>query len=191
MDVKKKELIKEILIGVGILGLVTIAGAIAPGIFGALSRNGFTKRKYNRKFNDSIYYLKKKKLLIIDENKDGGVKVELSENGKKKVLIYNLDKLKIRPMRKWDGRWRFVMFDIPNKFKRRSDILREKLKELGLYQFQKSVWIYPYPLENEIEFIAQLFEVRPFIKLGEIINLEDEYKLRKRYKLKTLNKTNT
>lgn len=184
MDSKKKDLIKEILIGIGLLGLITITGAMAPGIFGALNKNKFIKRKYNRKFNDAVYYLKKRKLLILNEKQDGNMKVELSKNGKRKVLIYNLEKLKINPMRKWDGKWRLVMFDIPNKFKERSNVLREKLKELGLYQFQKSVWIYPYPLENEVDFIAQLFEVRPFVKLGEIINLEDEYKLKKKYKLK-------
>ena len=184
MDSKKKDLIKEILIGIGILGLITVIGAMAPGIFGALNKSRFTKRKYNRKFNDALYYLKKRELLTTNENRDGSIKVELSENGKKKVMIYNLDKLKIKPMEKWDGKWRFVMFDIPNKYKEKSNIFREKLKELGLYQFQKSVWVYPYSLENEIELIAKLFEVKPFVKLGEMINLEDEYKLKKKYKLK-------
>lgn len=184
MDLKKKEFIKEVLIGIGILGGIIIIGAMAPGVFGALNRSGFTKRKYNRRFNDTIYYLKKRKLLIVGENKDGSLKVELSKNGKKKMLIYNLDKLKIKPMRKWDGKWRFVMFDIPSKYKGRANVLRDKLKELGLYQFQKSVWVYPYPLENEIDLITQLFEVKPFVKLGEMINLEGEYKLKKKYKLK-------
>ncbi len=184
MDLKKKELIKEILIGIGILGAVIIVGAMAPGVFGVLNKNGFTKRKFNRKFSDSIYYLKKRKMLIVGESKDGDLKIELSENGKKKMLIYNLDKLKIKPMRKWDGKWRFVMFDIPNKFKNRANALRDKLKELGLYQFQKSVWVYPYPLENEIDLITQIFEVKPFVKMGEMINLESEYKLKKKYKLK-------
>lgn len=184
MDPNRKELIKEILIGIGLLGLITISGAMAPNIFSALSKSKFTKRKYDKKFSRAIHYLKERKLMIIKENLDGSMKIQISKNGEKKILEYDLEKIKINPMKKWDGKWRLVMFDIPDKFKGRSNVLREKLKELGLYQFQKSVWIYPYPLENEIEFIAQLFEVRPFIKLGEIINLENEYKLRKKYKLK-------
>lgn len=183
MDSNKKELIKEILIGIGLLGLITITGAMAPNIFSALGKKGFTKRKYDKKFSRAIHYLKERKLMIIKENPDGSMKVEVSKNGKKKILEYDLENLKINPMRKWDGKWRFVMFDIPNKFKNRSNVLRKKLKELGLYQLQKSVWIYPYPLENEIEFIAKIFEVRPFIKLGEITEVDDEFKLKRKYKL--------
>lgn len=183
MNTNRGEIIKEILIGIGLLGAVVIVGAMAPNVFTGLSRNGFTKRKYDKKFISAVHYLKKRKLILIKENQDGSVKVELSKNGRKKTLIYNLDSLKIKPMRKWDGKWRFVVFDIPNKFKARSNALRDKLKELGLYQFQKSVWIHPYPLENEIDFIIQVFEIKPFVKLGEMTYIDDEEKLKKKYKL--------
>lgn len=184
MSSNRGEIIKEILIGIGLLGAVVIVGAMAPNIFSGLSRHRFTKRRYDKKFISTVHYLKKRKLIVTRENQDGSIKVELSKNGRKKTLIYNLDSLKIKPMKKWDGRWRFVMFDIPNKFKGRANALRDKLKELGLYQFQKSVWVYPYPLENEINLITQLFEVNPFVKIGEVINLEGEYRLKKKYKLK-------
>ncbi|MEK7537090.1 MAG: hypothetical protein AAB584_01455 [Patescibacteria group bacterium] len=183
MNPDRKELIKKILIGVGLLGLITITGAMAPNIFSALNKNKFIKRKYNNKIGKVIHALKERKLIIIKENPDGSMKVELSKNGKKKILGYDLEKLKIRPMKKWDGKWRFVMFDIPNKFKGRANALREKLKGLGLYQFQKSVWIHPYPLENEVEFILKLFEVKPFVKLGEITEIDGETKLKKKYNL--------
>ena len=184
MEPTRKELIKEILIGIGLLGLITITGAMAPNIFQALNKNKFTKRKYDKKFSKAAHYLKERKLIIIKENPDGSMKVELSKNGKKKILEYDLEKIKIEPMKKWDGKWRFVMFDIPDKFKNRSNTLRDKLKELGLYQFQKSVWIYPYPLENEIEFIIKVFEVKPFVKLGEITEIDGETKLKNKYNLK-------
>ena len=183
MDSSRKELIKEVLIGIGLLGLITITGAMAPNIFSALGRKGFTKRKYDQKFSKAIHYLKERKLIIIKENSDGSMKVEISKNGRKKIFEYDLKKLKIEPMKKWDGRWRFVMFDIPNKFKGRANALRDKLKELGLYKFQKSVWIYPYPLENEIELVIKVLEVKPFVKLGEITEVDGETRLKKRYDL--------
>ena len=75
------------------------------------------------------------------------------------------------------------MFDIPNKFRRRSDVFRDKLKDLGFYQFQKSVWVHPYPVENEVDLIVKLFEVGPFVKLGEMIYIDGEEKLKKYYKI--------
>lgn len=41
---------------------------------------------------------------------------------------------------KWDGKWRLVIWDIPEKRRLARDLLRFKLKQLGFKQWQKSVW---------------------------------------------------
>lgn len=41
---------------------------------------------------------------------------------------------------KWDGRWRLVVWDIPEKRRQARDLLRFKLKQLGFKQWQKSIW---------------------------------------------------
>lgn len=41
---------------------------------------------------------------------------------------------------KWDGKWRLVIWDIPEKRRTARDLLRFKLKQLGFVQWQKSVW---------------------------------------------------
>ena len=184
MNSNRGELLKEILAGIGVLGLVIITGAMAPNIFSALGRVGFSRKKYNSNFKKTFYYAKRGNLIVTKEKPDGSIELVLSKKGKKKVLEYDLEKLKINPMKKWDGRWRFVIFDIPNKFKNRANFFRNKLKDLGLYQFQKSVWLHPYHLENEIDFIARVSEVRPFIKLGVITKLESEHKIKNFFQLK-------
>lgn len=40
----------------------------------------------------------------------------------------------------WDGKWRFVTFDIPEKRRAARDLLRAKLKEWGFERWQKSLW---------------------------------------------------
>ncbi|MBI4008672.1 transcriptional regulator PaaX, partial [Candidatus Roizmanbacteria bacterium] len=42
---------------------------------------------------------------------------------------------------KWDGKWRIVIFDIPEVNKRIRQVLRETLKVLEFWPLQKSVWI--------------------------------------------------
>ena len=71
MSSKRGEIIKEILVGIGVLGLIVIGGAIAPNIFGILSKNGFTKRKYGKKFTRTIHYLRERELIKTKENPDG------------------------------------------------------------------------------------------------------------------------
>lgn len=42
---------------------------------------------------------------------------------------------------KWDGKWRLVVFDIPEKRRAARDLLRIRLKDWGFRQLQKSIWI--------------------------------------------------
>lgn len=61
----------------------------------------------------------------------------LTDSGKDKVLWMKMmleDEL-------WDGKWRVVVWDIPEKRRAARDLLRYKLKWLGFKQLQKSVWI--------------------------------------------------
>ncbi len=41
---------------------------------------------------------------------------------------------------KWDGKWRLVFWDIPEKRRAARDLLRMKLKQMGFVRWQKSVW---------------------------------------------------
>jgi len=51
----------------------------------------------------------------------------------------------------WDRQWRLVVFDIPEKERRTRDLIRNKLRELGLAPIQRSVWISPLPLDLFLE----------------------------------------
>lgn len=46
----------------------------------------------------------------------------------------------------WDGKWRIVFFDVPEQKRPLRDYLRGVLKRFGFYEFQRSMWIYPYKL---------------------------------------------
>lgn len=57
--------------------------------------------------------------------------------------------------RKWDRRWRLVIFDISEEERDRRDGLRRKLKELGLGMLQKSIWITPYDFMADLRDFLQ------------------------------------
>lgn len=60
----------------------------------------------------------------------------LTNSGKDRALWIKMKEEKSD----WDGKWRLVIWDIPEKRRAVRDLLRSKLKELGFSQFQKSVW---------------------------------------------------
>lgn len=141
------------------------------------------KKINQRSLRESIKKLYKSNLIDYKENDDDTVKLVLNENGRKKLLKYNLDRIVIKKPTKWDGYWRVVIFDIPEKKKQARDALAFKLKQLGLYQLQKSVYVFPYNCKDEIDFITEVFEVRPHVRFLIANYLDVALDLKQKFKL--------
>lgn len=77
---------------------------------------------------------------------------QLTSLGKKR-LQRKFPLLKLQK-KKWDGWWRIVIFDINEKNKKTRDLLRDKLKTLGFGMWQRSVYITPF---NVAEDMRQFF----------------------------------
>lgn len=52
--------------------------------------------------------------------------------------------------RRWDKKWRIVIFDISEESRHTRDLLRDKLKELGFGMLQRSIYISPYNLVQDM-----------------------------------------
>ena len=98
------------------------------------------------------------------EKKKGEIFYRLTPIGCRQVNRYRFKTLKISD-KKWDGWWRIIVFDIPEEKRVGRDALRKKLKILGFYSLQKSVFIYPFQCEREIEILGDYFNVSEYIEL--------------------------
>jgi len=179
---------KEILLYLATAGGVLIA-ATSPYFLLNIAKGIIRNRKYIKKKLDEreiakiLERLRRNRLIILSEG-DGKFKVELTEKGKRKVKEIQFKNMKIEKPKVWDGKWRVVIFDIPEKYKKRArDALREKLKELDFYPLQKSVWVIPYPCEKEIQFLIELFNISQYVNIILAENISNDLKLRKHFKL--------
>lgn len=177
---------KDILKVLAIAGAIVVAATsppLAKFLWEAFFKDRVKQGKAEefKKFSRALAYLKKSRLVILKENSDGVLTAELSENGKRKVKEFQIDDLEIKRPAKWDGIWRIVIFDIPKKKSRAREAFRGKLKELGFFQLQESVWAFPCPCQQEIEFIVELFEVYPYVNFIEAVHIQDDVKLRKHF----------
>ena len=69
-----------------------------------------------------------------------------------------------RPEKKaWDGKWRLVIFDVPQELHQQRLRLRARLKKLGFYQLQKSVLVFPYPCEEELGYLCGELGVTDYV----------------------------
>lgn len=159
----KRNTLKSILKFLLTAGVFAIA-ATNPR-FGSLLLRGAMK-EYNRKnkfknknpenFYSTFHYMRKKGLIDI-QYKGKQIYFSLTEEGKKRAGRYKIDGLKIKKDKKWNKKWYVLVFDIKDKQKIKREALRGKIKELGLYQLQKSVWVCPYNFEKQIKLLRDFF----------------------------------
>ena len=86
--------------------------------------------------------------------------------------------------RKWDKKWRVVIFDIPREFNRKRDTLRRRLRYMGFFMLQRSVFVLPYPCEEELSDLCETLNVGDYVDIitaNSIGSREDE--LRQLYKI--------
>ncbi|MBI2023859.1 hypothetical protein HYT00_00465 [Candidatus Giovannonibacteria bacterium] len=109
-------------------------------------------------------------------------RIILTEKGRVRNLWYIFKQLKLPSNKRWDKKWRMVLFDIPEQRKKARDALRKKLKDIGFLEFQKSIFIYPYFCRDEINFIINFFNISDYVYYIEApISPDDD--LRKKFKL--------
>ena len=129
-----------------------------------------------------IRELKKEKLVSFKE-KRGKLYVKITKDGEEKIKQFDFYNPKVKKPKEWDGKWRVVIFDIPNDYKKAREVFREKLKIIGLYQLQESVFIYPYPCFSEINILREMCGISPFVKFLLVDEVEGEKKLIEHFEL--------
>lgn len=141
-------------------------------------------KKYPKKrVSDTFYNLRKQGLINI-QKQGSQIYISLTEEGKKKAGFLQINDLKINRPKRWDRKWRLVIFDIAQLKKSYREAFRGKLKELGFRPLQKSVWIHPFDCRSEIDILKEFFglsdnELR-LIVAGEIGN---DKKMREIFKI--------
>jgi len=179
---RKKEITLEVLKGIGIVGLA-LSSMVFPGvaILGKLfeEETGYKGRRYRRAFHDlrregSIRVVRQKQKL----------KLILTDKGIKRLSKLSIHALNIKKPKSWDGKWRMVMFDVPEQMRWSRNQIRNILKRLRFEAIQKSVFIHPYPCEDTINFLRTYYKLRPGeFYIFEAKVLEGENVLREHFKL--------
>lgn len=142
----------------------------------------FGLNKQPKDFSKYFSKLRKQKLLYIKQAGNDNV-IALTEKGEEIFLRFNYENLEIKQKRIWDRNFRMVIFDVPETKRNARDSLREKLKELGLVKFNDSVWVYPYPCQEEIDFIANYWNIGKYVHFALVKDVTNRDYLEKYFNL--------
>ncbi|MFY9493336.1 MAG: hypothetical protein WAP55_02585 [Minisyncoccia bacterium] len=148
--------------------------------FRVLKEVGWEWQKINKhSLEKAVRSLYRSRLIRESENPDGSLTMVLTDKGKDKIITFNIDNIKIKKPKVWDKKWRMVVFDIPEKKRAARDALRETLKRVGFYEYQKSVLVYPYPCQDELDYLIEYYNIRPYVRIVTAVELDNELHLKK------------
>ncbi len=158
---KINNLTKDTLLKLALGGAFILVSISSPYFLNQVAKNYFKEKSKKAAYARAkrLGELEKKKIISFKESSNNKIKIELTHKGKLLVREYNLDNLKLNKPKVWDKKWRIFMYDIPDYHKKARDAFRFKIKQLGLYPLQKSVWISPYDCTPEIEFLCAVFDI--------------------------------
>jgi len=117
-----------------------------------------------------------KKEIIHLEIKGGEVYVYLKNWFTPSTVKYSLQAILDLKKRKkeWKGKWFLVMFDVPEIQRNKRIYLRNFLKYIGFYQYQKSVYLFPYECEKEIALVKKIVEGAKYMSYIIAEKIENE-----------------
>lgn len=67
----------------------------------------------------------------------------------------------------WDGKWRIISYEIPEKKREMRDRLRREMKGWGLGPWHRSFWLTPHPIVNDLRELVYGKEEEQYIQAFE------------------------
>lgn len=180
---RKTNIQKIILSSIATAGILSVA-LLAPNALQALKPLGLDKKFKNFKndTNRSLSRLLNAGLVVFIE-KDDKKYLKLTEKGRLKLMCFEKYNFKLNKPKKWDKKWRIVIFDIPQSRKAQREKLRFTLKQIGFIKLQHSVWVYPYDCEDLITLLKLDFKMGKDILYIIADKIENDKLLKKYFEL--------
>lgn len=110
--------------------------------------------------SQAIRRLRERGLVELERRRTGELIFHLTESGRDLVHLN-------WGSGEWDGRWRIVIFDIPEGKRVVRDLLRWKLKQWGFTCWQKSVWATKKSVTRELRQIVKDLGIEQWVLVIE------------------------
>lgn len=165
-------------------GTLISAVVLAPNVIKTIKYFGWMPTIRNPKYSleNAINRLKRKELILL-EKKDGKDFYKITQKGKFYLYKHESGDYAIRKPKKWDKRWRLIIFDIPEKDRFQRDNIRLMLQNIGCVCLQNSVWVHPYDCEDVVDLLKINYEIGDEVLYIIAEKIEGDENLKKHFKL--------
>ncbi|MCX6809247.1 MAG: CRISPR-associated endonuclease Cas2 [Candidatus Berkelbacteria bacterium] len=141
---------------------------------------------FSRKLNMGEYQLRSALFSLEEQNliEKNGNGFLITPKGLDKAKILKLQNNEIK-IEKWDGKWRIVIFDIPEEQRKARNILRSILKRNRYIRLQDSVFVSPYGDFELLNSVRHEYKIEKYVNFfkAKADELENDLELRRRFNL--------
>lgn len=139
---------------VAVAGVISVA-LVAPNTIGAMKKLGLIPSKRQ---HDTIRQARARLVAQGLLTYKGGL---LSVTAKGEKVLDELDRraYALPKPKRWDGKWRVLIFDVPEHRKNTREKIRRTLMQIGFVRLQDSVWLYPYDCEDVVVLLKADFKI--------------------------------
>lgn len=170
---------KIILETVSLAGILSV-GLVAPNVIGAMDKLGILPNPRRKEYISSSASKLVKKGFLKFEN--GHYK--LTEAGGKVLRKWRMEDLTLNKPKRWDKKWRIIIYDISEKKKGRTRrTISSLFRQAGFYPLQGSTWIYPYDCEDVVGLLKTDFGVGKEVLYIIAEEIENDKHLREHFGL--------
>jgi DNA-binding transcriptional regulator PaaX len=162
-------------------GLISVA-LLAPNALQMIEKLGFLKDDKGSNQRKSIN-LSRKRLIERGYIKYDGKYLSLTTDGERVLRDLEAYDYRIEKPKRWDGKWRMVIFDIKEERRLYRDDLRRILSNIGFLKLQNSVWVYPYDCEDLVNLIKTDFKMGKEVLYIIADQIENDRMIRQYFKL--------
>ena len=181
---RRRGYIRDALLASLVISGVVLVASIAPNAFAQLRYLPSMKRAQLRYQAKTTLGRLAAQGLIEFEKRGGKSYARITSTGRKALLLEEQKAaLHNGKKRRWDKRWRVVIFDIQEKRRRTRDRLRITMRELGFIRLQDSVWVYPYDCEDLIALLKAGLKLGSAVLYMVVEHIENDKHLRAEFSL--------
>jgi DNA-binding transcriptional regulator PaaX len=177
-EIRRTKINTAVVLTIATVGVIALA-AVAPNVVVMLARKG----KINPYLKGQNAKRSLTRLIEAGYVKVENGKVSLTPRGESFAALLGEGEYAIRKPKRWDGKWRVLIFDIPQRRARLRHRLRSIFVSLGFYLLQDSVWVYPYDCEDLMTMMKVDLKVGKDVRYIIADKIELDTELRKHFSL--------
>ena len=172
-----------------VLGAIAVSGILLVGMAAPNTLQllkylpGMKKYRFNYQVKTALSRLKTKGHIVFVERR-GKKYARLTPEGERALALERHKAALLNGRkRRWDKRWRVVIFDIPERRKQVRERLRLLMRASGFALLQNSVWVYPHDCEDLITLAKAELRLGGSVLYLVVESIENEKHLRDHFGL--------